>query len=132
MQRQHQRMAVDNAGAGRQQRRNTGQLGLQHLRLLGTEPFQIVHPVGCGLGLDGLQLRNLRRVCGNNEFAAALVGNAPLGAVGVQQLLACHTQARLQRTLRVINARMDHLAVAGAGARANRISSLQHNDFTPL
>jgi hypothetical protein len=59
-QRQHQGVAVDDAGGGRMQGGLALQLRLQGAGLRATQPLQIAHAVGGGARLDGLQFLLLR------------------------------------------------------------------------
>jgi len=78
---------------------------LQRLRCFAIKPLQIEHAIGLGVALHCLQGRQLRGIRGHHQFAAALVGNMALGAVVVQHLAALHTQACLERTRGVVQAR---------------------------
>src|SRR5258708_22682339 len=49
-------------------------------------------------------------------------------SVGVETLPAFDAQTGFQRTFGIVDAGMDDLAVARAGARANGFSRLQHHD----
>ena len=54
-----------------------------------------------------------------------------LGAVAVEELLARDAEPRLQAARRVVDAGMDHLAVARAGLRADRIGALEDDHLEP-
>ena len=86
-----------------------------------------MHAIGRCFLLDLLQLRDLLATGGHNQLAAAAVFHIFFCAVGIQQFLALHAQPRLERVFGVVDAGMNHLAVARAGARANGIGRLQHN-----
>ena len=124
-------MAVDDAGGGRQQRGVAGQRGLQRLGLGLGQQAQVRHTVGGGALLNGAQFIDLGGAGGHDQLAAALVADAALRAVVVQHLPALHAQPRLQRTLRVVNAGVNHFAVAGAGAGAKGVGGFQHQHFAP-
>ena len=128
---EHQAVAVDDAGGRRQQRGLAGQVRLQRQRLGLREQLQITHAVGgCALA-DGTQLVHLRRAGGDYQLAAAPVRDAAFGAVAVQKLFPLHAQPRLEGTLRVVDARVDHLAVARAGGGAEAFRRLQHQHLAP-
>ena len=131
LKREHQGMAVHNACAGRVQRAHAVQSGLECQRLCTAEPLQISHCVGPRPLLNGFKAGELGRRGRDQQLAAATVGHTPLRAIGVKQRFTLHTQPGLQRASRVINARMDHLAVARTGARANGIGSLHHDHLAP-
>ena len=128
---EHQAVAVDDAGGRRQQRGLAGQVRLQRQRLGLREQLQVIHAVaGCALA-DGTQLVHLRRAGGDYQLAAAPVRDAAFGAVAVQKLFPLHAQPRLERPLRVVDARVDHLAVARAGGGAEAFRRLQHQHLAP-
>ena len=88
LQREHQAVAVDDAGGRREQRRGAEHLGLQRRDGSRLQPLQVVDAVRRRLGADGFERRFLRRVGGDDELAAARVRHAVLGAIGVQAVLA--------------------------------------------
>jgi hypothetical protein len=53
-----------------------------------------------------------------------------LRAVVVQHLAATHAQRRLERTARIVDARVYHFAVAGTRADADGFRRFQHDHFT--
>jgi len=63
----------------------------------------------------------------DEQLAAAGVRHLVLGAEGIEQLLAAHAQGRAQAARRIVDAGVDHLAVAGAGLRADQLVLLQHH-----
>ena len=63
----------------------------------------------------------------HQQLAAARVRHAVLGAEGVEQLLAAHAQRRPQAAGRIVDAGVDHLAVARARLRADQLVLLQHH-----
>jgi hypothetical protein len=65
---------------------------------------------------------------GHDELAAVLVVDAVFLAVGIQGAVAGHAEARLEAARRVIQARVDHAAVArrGDGARVRLGLEQQH------
>jgi hypothetical protein len=83
-QRQHEGMAVDDAGRGRQQRMLRDQRGFDRARLLAAEPNEIGDAVGLGLCFKRGELVDLSAVRRHQELAASLVRNAELLAKRVQ------------------------------------------------
>ena len=132
LQGQHQCVAVDDAGAGGVQCRRTVQRGLHGTCLGAFKPAQVVDAIGLGLACNGLELAALRLIRCHDELATALMGNAAFTAVGVETLPAFDAQTGFQRTFGIVNAGVDDLAVARAGARANGFSRLQHHDLPAL
>ena len=130
-QRQHQAVAVHNARARRKQRRHALQRGLKRQRLVTRQHLQIAHPVGRSMLGNPSQLRTLRLGRRHDQLTATPVRNTALLAIGIQQRLACHAQPGFERTLRIVDTRMYHLAVARRSFRANRIRGFQHQYVTP-
>ena len=127
--REHERVAVDDAGRGRVQRGDAAQLGLERERLLARHPHHVGDAIGVRLPLDFLQLRQLFFVGGDDQLAAAPVRDAVRDAVLVKKPVSLHAARRLEAALRVIDSRMDDFRVARAGVRADRILALQDDDF---
>jgi len=126
LQGEHVAVTVNHPGAGREQRRFARQRRLQRLGPGSREFLQVVHAVGGGLGHDAVQRQHLFRRRGHDQLAQLPVRHTALGAIGVEHLLALHTQPRLERTRGVINARVDDLAVARAGACADGVFRFEH------
>jgi hypothetical protein len=62
LQRQHQAVAVDDAGGRRVQRRHAAQRGLHRARRGAVQQHRVVHAVGQGLRVQRLQRGQLRRL----------------------------------------------------------------------
>jgi len=90
-----------------------------------------VDAVGAGLGMQRVELVQLRCAGGDDQLAAAAVLDAALGAVAVEQSVAFDAQPRLQRPRGVIEAGVDHFAVAGAGDRAEGVGRFEDHDIAP-
>ena len=129
---QHQSVAVHDAGGRRLHRRHAGQSGLERTGLFAADQAQVVHPVDQALGHDPVQIGHLGLARRHDQLAAALVADAALGAVGIELVAPLNAQPRLQRALRVIQAGMDHFAVARTGAGADGIGRFQQHHFAPL
>ncbi len=125
LQREHEGVAVDHPGRGREVGRHATQLRLERARLGGGERPQVGHPVRLGLPTDRVQLRELVLGGGHEQLAAAPVGDAALVAVAVERVLARDAEARLERAGRVVDAGVDDLGVARAGLGADRVGGLQ-------
>ena len=130
-QRQHEGVAVDDAGRGRQQRPLRDQRGLERARLLAAEPDEIGDAVGLGLGFERGELVDLSRVHRHQELAASLVRNAELLAERVQHRFAVDAEPRLVEPRRIIDAGMDDFAVARTDARANPALAFDDDHFPP-
>ena len=118
-QRQHERMAVDDAGRGRQQRTLRDQCGLERARLLAAEPREIGDSISLCLGFERSELVNLSRVHRHQELAATLVGNSELLAKRIQHRFALDAEPRLVEPRRIIDAGVDDFAVARTDPRAD-------------
>src|SRR6266702_1472719 len=119
LQREHQLMAVDNTRLRREHGFDTLQRRFERLRFLAADTHQIEHAVFLAARHDAFELGNLVARSRDEQFAAALVRHAAFGAVVVQHLAATHAQCRLERTTRIVDARVYHFAVAGTRADAD-------------
>src|SRR5207253_7903335 len=68
-QRQHETVAVDNAGFRRAHRRNAGKLRLEPLRHGTIDDFDALHPIDLRLLEDCFEAGDLALVRGNDELA---------------------------------------------------------------
>ena len=125
LQREHERVAVDDAGGRRKIGGDAAQLRLHRARLgAGQEP-QISHAVRVRLRLDRLQLAELLLVGGHEQLSAPSVRNRALLAIRIQGQLAGDAEACLERTGRIVDPGVDHLAVARAGLGADALGRLE-------
>src|SRR5438876_11180347 len=81
--------------------------------------------------MEPFKARNLVRVGGDDQLAAAPVRNATLGEETIERAPARHAQLRLERPRGIVDSRVNDLAVARAGARADRALALEHDGFAP-
>ena len=128
---EHQRMAVDDPGRRRVERRRALHLGLERLRLLACHPDDVGDAVGMRFFLNILKLPNLVFARRDDQLARAAMRHAVRHAVLVEQLLAGDAAARLERALRVVDAGVDHFRVARAGMGADRVLGLEDHDLAP-
>ncbi len=126
-QRQHERVAVDDAGGRRQQGSVAIQRRLHGARLIAGEGFEIVDAIGFGVSLDRGQLCGLFRRRRDDQLAAIAMGNAVLPAILVQRVPAADAHPRHQAAGRIIDAGVDHLRVARRGHGADALGRLQHD-----
>ncbi len=104
--------------------------GFQRRNLARAQRPQVIHAIaGRGLG-DGCKLGLLSGMA-HDQLANSLVRHAMSGAEIIEQRLAADAKPRLQRALRIIDAGMDHLAVAGAGLHADMIVLFQDDGVVP-
>ena len=125
-QRQHQSVAVDDAGFRTPQRRPGG-----HRRNAGSQVPTVnqfeCHAVVGGPGLDAGQLGQLGIGGRDDPFATLAVADLVGLAVVVQALPPGHAQPGLQGRLRIVDASVNHLAVAGGYPFAETRPGLQHD-----
>lgn len=114
-------MGIDNARRGAVERAALGAHALPvALDLLPRDPAD-GHVNGLpAVRVQLLELVALRLVLGHDPFARVAVRHRVLGAEVVQQLPAPHAELRLERRGRVVDARVDDLAVARRRFRAER------------
>jgi len=122
-------VAVDDAGRRRLERRDAGELRLELAGLARLQHAQVRDAVGARLSVELLQAGDLPRIGGDDQLAAAPVDDAAPLEVGVQRGPARDAQPRLERARGVVDAGVDHLAVARARPGSNRPFALEHHDL---
>ena len=130
-QRQHVGMAVDDAGRRRQQRRVAFQRRLQRARLVAGQHLHVEHAIGLRMRADRGQLLGLRRRGGDDQLAAIPVRDAVLAAITVERMLAGDAHARHQAPRLVVDAGVDHFAVARRRDGADALGRFQHDHLAP-
>ncbi len=128
-QRQHVGVTVDDAGGRREQGRIAVQRRLQRAGGVARERLHVEHAIGLGMGADRLQLLGFLRRGRDDQLAAIAMRDAVVPAIGVERLLAADAHPRHQAAGLVIDAGVDHLAVARRGDRADALGRLQNNDL---
>ncbi len=128
---EHQRVAVDDSRRGRIQRGDAMQLGLERERLLACHRNDVGDAIRVGFFLNGSQFRKLGVARRHDQLPGSLVGHAVAHAVFVKKLPARDAAARLERSLRVVDAGVDHLGIARAGVRADGVFALENDDLAP-
>ena len=111
-QRQHETVAVDDAGFRRPQRADAGQFLLHGARRVAADHLDAFDAVLLRLRHDGLDLGELGVVGGHDQLAAFAVADAVGGAEVVEHAPAAHAELGAQRVGRIIKAGVDHFAVA--------------------
>ncbi|SRR5260221_10005335 len=94
LQRQHETMAVDDAGRRRRQSGHCLELRLERVHLVGGEPGEVGYAVRDGHALDGLERRDLSLVRRHDQLAAATVLDAARLAEFIEEPVAGHAKAR--------------------------------------
>ena len=105
-------MAVDDARFRRQQRADARQFRLERARGVAADKLQPFDAVLQSLRQQCLDLGKLRRIGRDDELAAFVVADAVRGAEFVEHAPAVRAVAGAQRAGRIVDAGMDHLAVA--------------------
>ena len=129
--RQHEPMAVDNAGLGREHGGDARERRLElhrRLRRYHRYPFDTI---GERLGLDRLEPSELVSVSGDHELSALPVRHTMSGAKLIKHTAAGWTVAGAQGAGGIIEAGMDHLAVARGGTGADGVGGLRHDHVVP-
>ena len=111
-QRQHERVAVDDAGRGRKDCAFRLERRLEPAGFIAGQPDEIVDAVGPGLRLERREPGGLGRVCRHDQLAAAPMGDAVLAAEIVEQGLALDAEPRFGESGLVIDPGVDDFAVA--------------------
>src|SRR5205807_1366059 len=118
--RQHAGLRIDDAGERGVKRRRARELRLERLSRRAVEPREL-DAVGLRRGGDAGEARQLGIGRGDDELFAAPMRNGAPGAELVEPLTPSDAQLRLERARRIVDAGVDHLAVArtrpGAEAR---------------
>ena len=110
--RQHEAVAVDNAGLGREHGGDAGERRLELHHLARRYHRYPLNAIGESLGVDRLEPKELVGVGRNHQLAALPVWHAVAGAKLVQHAAPGRAVAGAQRTRGIIKAGMDHFAVA--------------------
>ncbi len=127
---QHEGVAVDDAGGRRQKRTAADQTRLQGDCLLGGQHPHALDAVALGTLLDPGEQRIFLRVGCHDQLAAVDVWHAFLGAVRVQLPAPGDAGARHQAVGLVVDAGVDHLAVARGRLGADTLRRVQDDDLT--
>ncbi len=128
-QRQHVSMAVDDAGGRREQGGVAVQRRLQRARGLAGEGLQVEHAIGFGMGPDRLQLFGFLRRGRDDQLAGIPMRDAVIPAVFIERALAADAHPRHQASGGIVDAGVDHLAVARRRDRADAFRRLQNDDL---
>ena len=114
--------------SGDQQGADARKLGLHGAGRIAADHLAAFDAVGLGLLEDGFDLGQFGLVGGHDELAAFAMGDAVRGAKFVQQPPAAHTMRGALRAGRIIEAAMDHLAVARGDAIGDAAGRLGNRD----
>ncbi len=128
----HEAVAVDDPCVGGQEGRPGRHVGFALTDLRPAQEGKAFHAVGRGPVPNPLQVRLLSRAGSHDELPDPPVGDVPVAAPGVQEAVPLHAQAAFEERPGVVDAGMEHLAVAGARFPAKGIVSLQEDQGTVL
>ena len=127
-QRVHQAVGAHDPGRGRDEPRHRGHGRLELLARLGAHELEL-DAVRFAERAQPLELLRLPRLQRDDQLAdPAMRHSRPLAKL-VQQVLAAHAQARLERARRVVHPGVDHLAVAARGLAAVPLVTLQDHEI---
>src|SRR5262245_20282967 len=96
------------------QSRDAGHMWLALADLFRSQPFEPFQPVGPAAALQLSERRNLTLIDGDDNLAAALVGDAVFFAEPIHRLAAGGAQASAVRTRLVIESRVNDAAIVSA------------------
>ena len=105
-------MAVDDAGFRRPQRADAGQFRLHGARRIAADHLDAFDAVALRLRHDGFDLGQLGVVGRHDQLAAFAVADAVGGAELIEHAPAAHAEFGAQRVGRIVQAGVDHFAVA--------------------
>ncbi len=121
----------ENARAGNFQRGHAGDVRLACVNCGGVNDAHAGDAVGFAAALQVFQFRGLVGIGGDEEFSRAAMGNVVGGAEFVGQAVAFEAVARFEGIFRVVEAGMDHAAVARAGGHAGTRKGFDEEDVVP-
>src|SRR4030095_3589503 len=107
------------------------EFGLHPLRFRCAEPFEIVDPVGARRRVDLLDPGDLLLAGRDDQLADLGVRHAALTAIGVEPFAPLDAARRLEAPLWIVEAAMDHLAVARGGLETDRVGAFEDDDLMP-
>ncbi len=128
-QREHERVAVDDAGRWRQESGQCTHLWFESLHVLCGQLLEVRHAVGDSRRADRVELLKLARMSRHEQLAAAPVRYVLGFAVFVESLAAFDAETRFEAAARIVEARVDHLGVARRGLFADRGVLLENDDL---
>src|SRR5207302_1518612 len=102
---------VDDTCVRRPERLDPDAIWLKFAHPLGADHYQALYTVGQSALVQVLETRQFRFVASDDNFAAAVRGNAFQLTVGVKVALALHTQLCFQGTRRVVDARVKYATI---------------------
>jgi len=122
-------MRIDDACGGCKQGAHARECRPQRKNFAPTETAQVIDDDAPDRGIDVIELREQRLACRDDQFAATTMIDRASCTVVVQQLLATHAEPGFHRVLRIADAGVDHLGIAGACFGPDRVVLLNDNHF---
>ncbi|MNP10479.1 hypothetical protein D3C76_1026320 [compost metagenome] len=119
-------VAVDDAGAWREQGGDAPYGRLQGMQAGGIDFLQVMHTTGRGVDGEAVQLGALGVLHRHQQLADALVRHVVGGAPGVQAFAAFQAEFGLQRAGRVIEAGVDDFGIATGCVAADQAFLFDH------
>src|SRR5262249_22221951 len=130
-QRKHVRVRVDDPGQRRMERAHAVELRFEGHGLRFRQLFEL-DAVARGSGFDLRELGELSLGRCDDQLAATAMVYIPGLAVLVELVAPGDAEARLERAARIVDAGMNDLAIARAGAGAEGIRRLEDQRFTAV
>jgi hypothetical protein len=131
--RKHHSMTVHNPSRRREERTNAPHFRLVLRYLLACEEAQCcwtINAIAPRYRRDVLEHRYLGGLCGNDEFPNSLCVHTVILTETIEQLAAFDARSCLERTVRIVDARVDYLGVSGRGSGAKAAGCLEDEDLT--
>jgi hypothetical protein len=120
-------MGVDDTGTRREQARRGTQRRLPAANLVGAQHLEARSTVRQTALPQLLEDANLFFAGGDDDLPQLPMGNPAILAVPIEPLPTLHTRARLERSLRIVDARVNHFAVAARDLAGDPVVSLEHH-----
>src|ERR1700733_2220136 len=130
-QRQHEGVAVDDAGRRRKKGSLRLELRLKRSCLLAPEPDEIDDTFRFRPSLKRREACELALIGRDDELTAAPVRHAVFAAEVIQHLLSLDAQVRFDQAGRIIDAGVNDLAVSRTYPRADGVFRLDNYDLPP-
>lgn len=103
-------------------------MGLETSNERAVDYLEVADPVLVALTEECLQPRKLSFLRCNDQLPASFVGNRVLDTEPIETLASVDAQTRLERVPRVVDTRVDHSAIVGAGLQTGSRLPLEQAD----
>ena len=100
-------------------------MGLETANEGTVDHLEVDDPVLVALSEECLQPRKLSFIRCDDQLPASFVGNRVVGTEPIKTLASVDAQTRLERVFSVVDTRVDHTAIVGAGLQTGSRLSLE-------